>query len=106
QSSGQCGPCVNGLDAIAASVEELACGAAPASMDERVARLAGLVRRRGACNHPDGTANLVLSALGAFAAEFADHARHGPCEACRRAPELPLPRYPRHVPSREPVSFR
>ena len=27
----------------------------------------------------------MLSALEVFAAEFADHARHGPCEACSRA---------------------
>ncbi len=106
QSSGQCGPCVNGLDAIAASVEQLASGVAPANTDARIARLAGLVRRRGACGHPDGSANLVISALGTFSAEFADHARHGPCEACGRKAELPLPRYPRSRPSREPVSFR
>ena len=106
QSSGQCGPCVHGLDAIAASVAQLASGAAPANTDARIAQLTGLVRRRGACGHPDGSADLVMSALGAFAAEFADHARHGPCEACGRQAELPLPRYPRSPPSREPVSFR
>jgi len=26
-----------------------------------------------------------------FAAEFAEHARHGSCEACTRPAELPLP---------------
>jgi NADH:ubiquinone oxidoreductase subunit F (NADH-binding) len=96
QSAGQCGPCVHGLDAIATSVEELARGTtAQAQPTQRIARLAALVRRRGACGHPDGAANFVLSALQAFAAELSDHARHGPCEACAGAGELPLPVHPR-----------
>jgi hypothetical protein len=56
-----------------------------------VERLASLVQRRGACGHPDGSVNLILSALEAFQAEFAEHARHGPCDLCERPPELPLP---------------
>jgi NADH:ubiquinone oxidoreductase subunit F (NADH-binding) len=100
QSAGQCGPCVHGLDAIATSVEELAQGvaretAAQAQPAQRIARLAALVRRRGACGHPDGAANFVLSALAAFASELSDHARHGPCEGCAHAGELPLPVRPR-----------
>lgn len=91
QSAGQCGPCVHGLDAIATTVEELAAGSAPANAPQRIARLAALVSRRGACGHPDGTARLVASALDTFAPELADHARHGPCEGCARPSELPLP---------------
>jgi hypothetical protein len=48
------------------------------------------VRRRGACGHPDGAVNFILSALETFAGAFADHARHGPCDACRHPAELPL----------------
>jgi NADH:ubiquinone oxidoreductase subunit F (NADH-binding) len=90
QSTGQCGPCVNGLAALAATVTEIAGGVADAGATQRIARLATLVRRRGACGHPDGTVNFVLSALGTFAPAFADHARHGPCEACAHPAELPL----------------
>ncbi len=94
QSTRQCGPCLHGLDALAATVEELASGIAGARVAERVDRLAALSSRRGACAHPDGAVKLILSALQAFRAEFLDHARHGPCEACARRPELPLPDRP------------
>jgi len=91
QSSGQCGPCVNGLPALARTVEEFAAGVAQAGSTGRIERLASLVARRGACAHPDGAVNFTLSALDAFAAEFADHARRGPCDACASSAELPLP---------------
>ncbi|HEY4895543.1 MAG TPA: NADH-ubiquinone oxidoreductase-F iron-sulfur binding region domain-containing protein [Solirubrobacteraceae bacterium] len=91
QSAGQCGPCVHGLDALATTVAEVAGGAPGARASERIERLASLTSRRGACGHPDGAVNLILSSLETFAGEFADHARHGPCDACSRAPELPLP---------------
>ena len=91
QSVRQCGPCVHGLDALAGTVEQLADGAAGADALARVDALASLVERRGACGHPDGAVNLILSALEAFESEFADHAHHGPCERCARPPELPLP---------------
>jgi NADH:ubiquinone oxidoreductase subunit F (NADH-binding) len=92
QSARQCGPCVHGLDALAAAVEQIAGGGiAPGVAAQRIDRLASLVRRRGACSHPDGAVNLILSALEVFQAEFADHARHGPCDACAQPGELPLP---------------
>jgi NADH:ubiquinone oxidoreductase subunit F (NADH-binding) len=97
QSSGQCGPCVHGLDALAATVEEIATGAAQGKATQRIARLASLVQRRGACGHPDGAVNFILSALETFAADFADHARHGRCDACMRPGELPLPPRPRNA---------
>jgi len=90
QSTRQCGPCVNGLDALAGTVKEIAGGVAQANATQRIARLAALVRRRGACGHPDGTVNFILSALETFAPAFADHARHGPCDACMHPAELPL----------------
>jgi NADH:ubiquinone oxidoreductase subunit F (NADH-binding) len=90
QSSGQCGPCVNGTRALAATVGELAQGAAPGRALRRVEQLAALVAGRGACRHPDGAAQFVLSAAQTFAGEFADHARHGRCEACDASPEMPL----------------
>jgi NADH:ubiquinone oxidoreductase subunit F (NADH-binding) len=91
QSAGQCGPCVHGLDAIAGAIEEMVLGVADAGVGQRIARWASLAEGRGACRHPDGAVRFITSALDVFAEEFADHARHGPCDACSWAPELPLP---------------
>ena len=33
---------------------------------------------------------VATPAVQTFAADFAEHARHGPCDACARPPELPL----------------
>jgi len=94
QSTRQCGPCVHGLDAVASTFEQIVAGAAPPKAMQHIDRLASLVTRRGACGHPDGALNPVLSALEAFEPEFADHARHGPCDNCSRPAELPLPARP------------
>jgi NADH:ubiquinone oxidoreductase subunit F (NADH-binding) len=90
QGAGQCGPCVHGLNAIAAELEAVANGTAPAGGLERIAHWASLTLRRGACGHPDGAVRLISSALEVFAEELADHARRGPCSACRGRSELPL----------------
>ncbi len=95
QGAGQCGPCVHGLDALADSFERVCAGAAPKHASARIEQLAGLVSRRGACAHPDGTARFAMSALEVFAPEFADHVRHGACEACARPSQMPLPHHPR-----------
>jgi NADH:ubiquinone oxidoreductase subunit F (NADH-binding) len=91
ENAGQCGPCIHGLDAIATTFQEMAGGTAHVQATERIARLAELLRSRGACGHPDGAVRLILSAIESFGPELADHARHGPCEGCRSPGELPLP---------------
>lgn len=91
QSAHQCGPCTHGLDEMARTLEGITSGAAGRRPSERVAELCALVVRRGACAHPDGSARFVQSAVEVFAEEFADHARHGVCDACAGRPELPLP---------------
>jgi NADH:ubiquinone oxidoreductase subunit F (NADH-binding) len=91
QSTRQCGPCLNGLDALASTVEALAEGAAEGNPTVRLERLASLTSRRGACAHPDGAVRFILSSYTTFAVEFADHARHGTCDACLARGELPLP---------------
>src|SRR6185436_2647956 len=54
ESAGQCGPCLNGLPRIAATLTQLAeRRSAPAALDDLL-RWAQLVERRGACHHPDG----------------------------------------------------
>ena len=91
QSAGQCGPCVNGLRAIADTVQQLATGTAarPAYWD--LERWTSELPRRGACQHPDGAVRFIASALRVFADEFQDHARRGPCERCSQRPTLPAP---------------
>jgi NADH:ubiquinone oxidoreductase subunit F (NADH-binding) len=92
QSAGQCGPCVHGLGALADTLEQAMHGGAHSRQAAaRVEHLYGLIARRGACGHPDGTARFAMSGIEVFAAEFADHAKHGACDACAQAPELPLP---------------
>jgi len=71
-SAGRCGPCRHGLPALAEAVTGLADGDGPAAT-RRVRELAGLVRGRGACAHPDGTVRLVRSMLDAFPSEVGAH---------------------------------
>jgi NADH:ubiquinone oxidoreductase subunit F (NADH-binding) len=93
ESAGQCGPCFNGLPAIATALGELAqprpAGPAPANLR----RWAGLVSGRGACHHPDGTVRFVASGLTVFRTEIAEHAR-GRCTATRHDAFLPVTQPP------------
>ena len=75
QSAGRCGPCLNGLPALADAVADLAQGH---DRWQRVEQLRALVSGRGACAHPDGTARLVGSLLATFPGEVEAHA-HGGC---------------------------
>jgi NADH:ubiquinone oxidoreductase subunit F (NADH-binding) len=90
EGAGQCGPCVNGLDVLATSVEHLAYR--PQSLRGGVAALptlCGLVEGRGACRHPDGVARFVRTAVSVFADHAELHLRRGPCQSTR--PFLPVP---------------
>ncbi len=60
QSAGRCGPCHEGLPALAQAVARLRGGS---DTRPRIRELTGLVTRRGACAHPDGTARMVSSLL-------------------------------------------
>lgn len=91
ESAGQCGPCVNGLDAIAGTIHELATGTAPRTAWVDLERWARDMHRRGACQHPDGAVRFVTSALRVFEPELRDHARRGPCERCAGPPVLSAP---------------
>jgi NADH:ubiquinone oxidoreductase subunit F (NADH-binding)/ferredoxin len=79
QSSGQCGPCKLGLPSVARSLASITAGAGGIDELEAVRRAAGGVRGRGACAHPDGTANFVVSALDAFSADLSEHMFRGQC---------------------------
>jgi NADH:ubiquinone oxidoreductase subunit F (NADH-binding)/ferredoxin len=79
QSSGQCGPCKLGLPAVARSLAAISEGAGSVEELERARQAAGGVRGRGACAHPDGTSNFVISALEVFAADLTEHLFRGQC---------------------------
>jgi NADH:ubiquinone oxidoreductase subunit F (NADH-binding) len=73
ESARQCGPCVNGLPRLAATMTDLAYRRSRPGLPAEVDRLIGLVTGRGACRHPDGTARLIASAMRAFEADVSAH---------------------------------
>lgn len=91
ESAGQCGPCVNGLGAIADTIQQVAGGTASPGAGRELARWSSSLAGRGACQFPDGATRFVASALRVFAYEFEDHMRHGPCDGCGAEPLLPIP---------------
>lgn len=82
QSAGQCGPCVNGLPALARVLAVLARGTRDRRVVEELRRLTGLLDGRGACPHPAGSVRFVRSAIDVFRAEVAVHLGGG----CSAAP--------------------
>jgi NADH:ubiquinone oxidoreductase subunit F (NADH-binding) len=85
ESSGQCGPCVHGVSALAGALERLADGLGDTRGD--ALRWLEQVRGRGACAHPDGATRFVESSLEVFAEEVRLHLR-GRCGG-RRGSFLP-----------------
>jgi NADH:ubiquinone oxidoreductase subunit F (NADH-binding) len=79
QSSGQCGPCVHGLPAIADDLARLAAGRPDAALMPRLHRRLEEVDGRGACRHPDGVVGMVRSALHVFATDVDAHLHGEPC---------------------------
>jgi NADH:ubiquinone oxidoreductase subunit F (NADH-binding) len=82
---------VHGLGAIADTVQALATGTASRTAWSDLERWARDMRRRGACQHPDGAIRFITSALKAFAPELRDHSRRGRCARCAGPPVLPVP---------------
>lgn len=91
QGAGQCGPCANGLPALATLLGQVADGRAPREAPELLARWSAQVAGRGACHLPDGVAGIVRSGARNFGAELKRHAHRGPCSACRRPTLLQAP---------------
>jgi NADH:ubiquinone oxidoreductase subunit F (NADH-binding) len=89
-SAGQCGPCVNGLAAIADALAAVCQGHGGPGLPW-ITRWCDQVAGRGACAHPDGAAGFVSSAVRVFADGLADHAQHGLCDACNAPPVLATP---------------
>jgi NADH:ubiquinone oxidoreductase subunit F (NADH-binding) len=82
-SARQCGPCLNGLPRTAELLCRLAAGEASPGLPAEIERVTAMVRGRGACAHPDGTARFVLSTLAEFADEVGRHVA-GHCTAEER----------------------
>jgi NADH:ubiquinone oxidoreductase subunit F (NADH-binding) len=91
-SARQCGPCEHGLPALAGALESVVTGRASPGVWEDLRRWLARINGRGACHHPNGAVRLVASALRTFAAEWEEHAAHGPCQACAGPMVLPVPR--------------
>ncbi|HJY24583.1 MAG TPA: NADH-ubiquinone oxidoreductase-F iron-sulfur binding region domain-containing protein, partial [Actinomycetes bacterium] len=81
ETAGQCGPCINGLPAIASTLASLVAGDADDRDVDRMKKWCGIMPGRGACGHPDDTAGLVASALSVFEDDIAWHLRG----SCRHA---------------------
>lgn len=92
ETAAQCGPCMFGLPALADALIDLAYEGGRGRAIDQIATLIPLIEGRGACRHPDGATQLVVSALTTFAADARRHDRQGPCPGVRRAPLLPVPR--------------
>ena len=90
-SAGQCGPCLNGLPAIAGALHKLAYGPWQEAVRVALDRWLDIVPGRGACRHPDGAVRLVQSALRVFAADVARHRQGIPCAGAVAGTWLPLP---------------
>jgi NADH:ubiquinone oxidoreductase subunit F (NADH-binding) len=73
QSARQCGPCLNGLPALADAFHRFAGRRWDPALTARVEQLGTLLAGRGACHHPDGTLRFVRSVLDVFADELAAH---------------------------------
>ena len=93
ENAGQCGPCVNGLPAIADGMARLARGEGRYDDITRLQRRLSEVNGRGACRHPDGAVSLVRSARAVFAGDLDAHGRGQPCPHWRKLTSLRFP-YP------------
>ena len=80
EGAAQCGPCLNGLPALASAARALAgSGAGAVEAAARLDRWAAMVEGRGACHHPDGVSRLVRSLLRELPEEVARHTQGGRC---------------------------
>ena len=90
QSARQCGPCIFGLPALAASYEQVVNNRPHARHRRRLDELSRMLERRGGCNHPDGSLRFLRSARTVFGEHLATH-RHGRCPLTAHSPVLPVP---------------
>jgi NADH:ubiquinone oxidoreductase subunit F (NADH-binding) len=91
ESAQQCGPCTRGLPAVADALGELSNGKARPDAAEYVNQLAEIIKKRGACHHPDGAMMLLQSALRVFADDVNAHLAQRPCDGSLVRRMLPTP---------------
>lgn len=93
ESSGQCGPCVNGLAALADTMQRVATSAGEFGDIDRVMRWIEMVDGRGACHHPDGAVGQLRSALTVFKDHLQTHLLGHSCYGVRTSgfPQPPAP---------------
>lgn len=90
-NAGQCGPCLNGLPAIASALQRLAFGPWDERMTPPLNRWLTVVPGRGACRHPDGAIRLIGSALQVFAKDVESHRAGFRCRGVGASTFLPVP---------------
>lgn len=90
ESAGQCGPCRLGMPEMARLVNSVLDGT---GSPDAVHAVAGAMRGRGACSHPDGASRFALSALETFAEDVNAHLYHNGCGRPVRC-VLPVPEGP------------
>lgn len=78
-SARQCGPCLFGLDELAAVMERVAAGRGGRSDLDRLARISAQVSGRGGCHHPDGAVRMLASSIDVFADDLVSHRRRRRC---------------------------
>ena len=93
ESAGQCGPCVNGLAALAETMQRIASSNPEFGDIDRVTRWIDMVRGRGACHHPDGAVGQLQSALTVFELHVRTHLLGHTCYGVRTVgfPRPPAP---------------
>jgi NADH:ubiquinone oxidoreductase subunit F (NADH-binding) len=91
ESARQCGPCFNGLPAVASAMAKIATGRARTADVDRLRRWANqLSGHRGACHHPDGAIDLLKSALRTFEVDLNAHLQRGACRGSQATSVLPV----------------
>jgi NADH:ubiquinone oxidoreductase subunit F (NADH-binding) len=93
QNARQCGPCFNGLPAIADDLARLTWRRDHVALDRLRFRM-GMVNKRGACGHPDGVVKLAATALSVFGECVERHLSGQGCPGLYRPPTLPIPAPP------------
>jgi NADH:ubiquinone oxidoreductase subunit F (NADH-binding) len=91
ESARQCGPCHVGLPALADTLHRVATGRARQAALDTLTRWSQDVLGRGACQHPDGAARFLISAMQVFGADLRHHLRNGACRYSGQPPLLPVP---------------
>ncbi len=91
ETAGQCGPCVNGLAAIADCLTGLTRGEGGPHAIARLERWAEMVDGRGGCRFPDGAIRFLRSTLQVHGNDLRRHAAGRPCADAGRERHLPTP---------------